>query len=158
LGWSQTTVHVDPHQGQWPASLLVGLGTPWNTLQIQSTLQLETQAIDVQWRDARLTVSGQAQLTAHQASSKLSTLSPMGSYRMQWRALGANAAQTHDFGQVELLTLQGPLELTGQGQWVAGRFRFNGQASAAAGSEEALSNLLNIVGRRDGTRSIIKIG
>jgi general secretion pathway protein N len=38
------------------------------------------------------------------------------------------------------------------------KFRFSGQASAAAGAEAALNNLLNIIGRRQGARSVISIG
>ena len=54
--------------------------------------------------------------------------------------------------------LRGALLLNGQGQWVGGRLRFAGDAQAAPGSELALGNLLNIVGRRDGPRSVISIG
>jgi general secretion pathway protein N len=36
--------------------------------------------------------------------------------------------------------------------------RFSGVASAQPERVEALSNLLNIVGRRDGARSIITVG
>ena len=49
-------------------------------------------------------------------------------------------------------------EATGTGQWVGGRLRFEGVASAAPDRLEALSNLLNIIGRRDGARSVIKVG
>ena len=38
------------------------------------------------------------------------------------------------------------------------RLRFTGEASAAPEREAALSNLLNIIGRRNGARSIITIG
>jgi general secretion pathway protein N len=36
--------------------------------------------------------------------------------------------------------------------------RFRGDAHAAPGAEAALANLLNIIGRRDGARSVISIG
>jgi general secretion pathway protein N len=36
--------------------------------------------------------------------------------------------------------------------------RFRGEASAAGGNEAALSNLLNIIGKRQGARSAISIG
>ena len=36
--------------------------------------------------------------------------------------------------------------------------RFDGEASAAPGREDALSNLLNIIGRRQGARSLITLG
>ena len=39
-----------------------------------------------------------------------------------------------------------------------GRLRFKGDAQAAAGREEALTNLLNIMGRRQGPRSVFNIG
>ncbi|MCY1531269.1 hypothetical protein D9M68_664890 [compost metagenome] len=42
--------------------------------------------------------------------------------------------------------------------WSGTALRFNGEASAAPGREDALSNLLNIIGRRDGARSIITLG
>jgi general secretion pathway protein N len=36
--------------------------------------------------------------------------------------------------------------------------RFRGEARASAGAEQALANLLNIIGRRDGARSLISVG
>ena len=57
-----------------------------------------------------------------------------------------------------LSTLDGALQLSGSGQWVGNRLRFAGEASATPEREAALSNLLNIIGRRNGARSIITIG
>ncbi|RYY92801.1 MAG: type II secretion system protein N, partial [Comamonadaceae bacterium] len=42
--------------------------------------------------------------------------------------------------------------------WNGRALRFDGEASAAPGREDALSNLLNIIGRRDGARSLITLG
>ena len=63
-------------------------------------------------------------------------------------------------GELEFLlqTLQGDLQLSGSGQWVGQRLRFSGEASAAPEREGALSNLLNIIGRRNGARSLITLG
>jgi general secretion pathway protein N len=83
-------------------------------------------------------------------ASRLSTLKPMGSYRLLVTGGAVNTLQ--------LATLSGSLQLTGNGQWVGGRLQFDGVASAAQDRQEALSNLLNIIGRRDGARSIIKVG
>jgi general secretion pathway protein N len=58
----------------------------------------------------------------------------------------------------ELSTLQGSLQLQGRGQWINGRLQFQGAAQASAAQEAALSNLLNIMGRREGVRSIITVG
>jgi general secretion pathway protein N len=41
---------------------------------------------------------------------------------------------------------------------VGAKLRFEGLASAAPERLDALSNLLNIIGRRDGARAIIKVG
>ena len=68
------------------------------------------------------------------------------------------ASERGDAAQVQLSTSDGALQLSGNGQWVASKLHFNGQASAAPGSESALSNLLNIIGRRQGALSLISIG
>mgnify|MGYP006994992472 CR=1 FL=1 len=68
-------------------------------------------------------------------------------------AIGSSAG-----GIGALETLEGALQLSGSGRWVGSRLHFNGAATAAPGREEALANLLNIIGRRSGARSIISIG
>ena len=50
------------------------------------------------------------------------------------------------------------LQLQGQGEWVDGKLRFRGEARADAGKEEALNNLINIIGRRRGDRSVLTVG
>ncbi len=148
--WGGATVAVADSQSQWPASVLTGLGTPWNTLQPQGRLALHTQALALEWAAGRLQMTGQAQLDMLAMSSRLSTLRPMGSYRLQ---LAGGAAPT-----LTLQTLEGLLLLSGSGQWVGQRLRFTGEASAAPDHEAQLSNLLNIIGRRAGPRSVISLG
>ncbi len=135
---------------QWPATLLAGLGTPWNTLALQGQLQASTQGLSVEWAQGRVSLSGSAQVDAQRMSSRISTLKPMGSYRVVLQG-GASAS-------LQLSTLEGPLQLNGTGQWVGARMRFRGEASAEPERLEALSNLLNIIGRRNGARSIIQVG
>lgn len=135
---------------QWPASILAGLGTPWNTLQFDGDLHLKTEELSVEWVQGRLAIAGRAELTAQRMSSRLSTLRPMGSYRI---TVQGGATPT-----LQLDTLEGSLQLAGSGQWVGSRLHFSGAASAAPERESALSNLLNIIGRRNGPRSIITIG
>lgn len=127
-----------------------GLGTPWNTIQPQGRLALKTQSLNLSWSSGRMNMSGQAQLDAIGVSSRLSTLRPMGSYRV--------LVQGGDSPTLTLSTLDGALLLSGSGQWVGQRLRFTGEASAAPGSEAALANLMNIIGRRTGDRSIITVG
>ncbi len=143
-------IQVQGHQSNWPAVLLAGLGTPWNTIAAEGNLALMSKGLSVEWAEGRATLTGTLQVDAQELASRLTTLNPMGSYRL-----------TLDGGtlvSLKLQTLQGSLQLSGAGQWVGGRLRFDGVASAAPDRLDALSNLLNIIGRRDGARSIIKVG
>jgi general secretion pathway protein N len=139
-----------PRPMVWPAALLAGLGAPWNTLQVDGQLSLLTQGLSVEWVEGRLSVAGRAELLATGMSSRLSTIKPMGSYRITLD--GGNTAT------LEITTLEGSLQLAGTGQWIGSRLRFEGVASATPEREAALSNLLNILGRRTGARSIITVG
>lgn len=148
--WGGVQLALADGQSQWPAALLAGLGAPWNTVQAEGTLALSTQALSVEWIEGRLALAGRAELQAQRMASRLSTLRPMGSYRI---TVTGGAAPT-----LQLETLEGALQLSGTGEWVGSRLHFNGVATAAPGREEALANLLNIIGRRSGARSIISIG
>lgn len=148
--WGGARVTVANARSRLPAGLLAGLGTPWNTLQFDGELLLATEGLSVEWVEGRLSIAGRAELTARRLSSRLSTLRPMGSYRIT--LLGGETPA------LQLQTLEGSLQLTGSGQWVGSRLHFSGVASAAPDREAALSNLLNIIGRRSGARSIITIG
>lgn len=140
----------DTLPSRWPSAILAGLGTPWNTLQLQGTLALTTQGLVLQQQAGRWDIEGSLQLDAQQMSTSLSTLRPVGSYRL---AFHGGPSPTLD-----LSTLDGSLQLQGAGRWVGGRLQFTGEARATPERTEALANLLNIIGRRDGARSIIKVG
>ena len=146
-GWR---LQVADSQSSWPATVLAGLGTPWNTLQLDGEVRLATQGLSVEWVEGRPRVDGRAALEALRVASRLSTLRPMGSYRITLQG-GTQAS-------LRLDTLEGSLQLSGTGQWVGRRLRFRGEASAVPGREAALANLLNIIGRRNGERSLISIG
>jgi general secretion pathway protein N len=156
-GWGGWGVATPAHQSQWPAALLAGLGTPWNTLQLQGQLALQTPGLSLKMGPGGLRSEGQATLDVLNAASRLSTVRPMGSYRLQWQAGGGDGQAGGD-GRLTLSTQSGALQLQGEGQWVAGRLRFEGAAEASPGREDALANLLNILGRRQGARTLIKIG
>ena len=137
--------------GQWPAGWLAGLGTPWNTLQLDGELRLATPGLRFDIAQGRWRVSGAAVLDLADVASRLSTLPTLGSYRMRVEGHG-------DRADLALSTVAGALRLDVAGQWGASGLRLRGEASAAPGSEAALSNLLNIIGRRQGERSLIAIG
>ena len=148
--WGGAQINVGDGQSQWPATLLTGLGTPWNTIQPAGELALSTQGLKAQWVAGRMNLQGRADITARNLSSRLSTLQPMGSYRVQ--VSGGEAVG------IDLSTLEGGLRLSGSGQWVGSRLRFRGEATAAPGLEAQLVNLLNIIGRRQGDKAIISLG
>ena len=157
-GFGRFTVQVQPGEsntiGQWPSAWLTGLGTPWNTLQLGGALRLTSPGLTVEWVQGRVRFTGEASLDVANASSRITTLDTLGSYRLTLRGDAARG----DAATVSLITVDGALRLSGQGEWTGTGLRFRGEAQAAEGSETALNNLLNIIGRRQGTRSVISIG
>lgn len=157
-GWGRIRVTVLPDQGttigQWPAALLTGLGTPWNTMQMGGTLRLTSPGMTIESVQGRIRFAGDAALDIAHASSRVSTLDTLGSYRLSVHGDPAG----NDAATLQLITVDGALRLSGSGQWTGSGLHFRGEATAAEGSESALNNLLNIIGRRQGARSVISIG
>ena len=142
LDWSDST-------SRWPAALLAGFGAPWNSLKPEGVLELATQSFTMRLKDSKLALGGRVTLDATDMSSSLSTLRPMGSYRF--------VVEGGPVPTLLLTTREGSLQLNGSGSWSGTFMRFSGEASAAPGREDALSNLLNIIGRREGARSLITL-
>src|SRR5690606_10018214 len=151
--WGGGELKIAASSSQWPADLLSGLGTPWNTLRMEGQLALETEGMTLRWTQGRANMVGAVAIDALDIASRLSTLRPLGSYRLELQAL-----EDGHSASLDLQTLRGDLQLQGSGQWVGGRLRFEGEARAAPGREVTLTNLLNIIGRRDGSRSLVNIG
>lgn len=151
--WGGLELRIAAFSSQWPAQVLTGLGTPWNTLHMEGQLALKTTGLTLRWDQGRLNLQGALVLDALDIASRLSTLRPLGSYRMEFKA----AADGHT-ATLDLQTLRGDLLLKGSGEWVGGRLRFKGEGEAAPGREVALTNLLNIMGKRQGPRSVFSIG
>lgn len=129
-----------------PASLLAGLGTPFNTLDLQGDVRID-------WSDWRLfgnDVFGPATVTINDMQTRISRVKPLGSYLAIWQAQGASST-------LDLSTLKGPLSLAGHGTFAAQGASFNGTASADDAQRENLAGLLNLLGRpiRPGTVSLI---
>lgn len=138
---------------QWPSAWLGGLGTPWNTLQLGGSVRLISPGVSIESVEGRWLLEGNADLALDAVSSRLTTLDTLGSYRVSLTGGGATGATL-----LSLATRDGALQLTGNGTWGPGGVKFRGEARSNAADEPALSNLLNIIGRRDGARSIISIG
>ena len=150
-----TMVPTQGSVGQWPSALLGGLGTPWNTLQLGGTIRMQSPGLTVEWVQGRVLLDGNLDIEVMQASSRLSTLDTLGTYRL---SLNGSASNPGEPPQVNLVTVDGALKLSGSGTWTPNGLRFRGEATASEAEAAALSNLLNIIGRRNGARSVISIG
>lgn len=152
-GWGKQQLTVQNLDIRLPANLLAGLGTPFNTLGFEGVLALSSQQLQLQTQGQNSTqnwqLQGAAQLQLLQLSSSLATLPALGSYQLDV----AGGAQT----RVQLTTLSGALQLQGDGGWQNGRFSFAGQAQAAPGYEDALANILNVIGQRRGAVSVFRL-
>lgn len=153
LGRDGAGLRLEAHRSEWPAHLLAGLGTPWNTLRLEGRLALALAPAQGLHRDGGWQVAGGLTLEMHDLSSRLSLQRPLGSYRFElaWDPTASAAP-------LRLSTLNGALQLQGEGRLQGGRLRFEGEAWAAPGHEAALDNLLNLLGRRQGPRAILRIG
>lgn len=149
---SLAALHGSGEIGHWPAAWLGGLGTPWNTLQLGGFVRLSAQDLSFEVVKGRMRLQGQASVLMDNMSSKVSTLDRLGSYRLDL------SGDAQGLVQMSLTTVDGALILSGQGGVSASGLRFRGEASASEAERGALDNLLNIIGRRSGDRSVISIG
>ena len=150
--WRGWRVQISDHTSHWPAHWLVGLGAPWNTVQPEGQMQLQTQQLVLTQQASQPLWQGQAELQLQQLATRLTTLRPLGTYRVQLVGSGSDALT------IELSTPEGALQLQGQGELKNGHIRFQGEASATPDAQDALSNLLNVLGQRQGHKSLLKLG
>ncbi len=131
-----------------PSVELGRMGSPWNTLRPSGTLSLR-------WENLALRqggLEGRAQIELRDAASAMTPVRPLGSYRVEIVGRGGQA----DLG---IQTLAGPLRLQGSGSFTAqSGLRFTAEASADPAAQASLNAFLGLIGRRDGDRTIIKIG
>jgi general secretion pathway protein N len=131
-----------------PGLALERLGSPWNSLRPSASLHVRWE----DWRLARGRAQGQLVLELSGVSSALTPVRPLGAYRGELVSSGEQAV-------VNLSTLAGPLHLEGSGRWSA-RAGLSLQASAWADpvEQDRLLPLLGLMGRREGNKTIIRIG
>ena len=126
-----------------PASLLSGLGAPFNTLALDGAVQLTWSP----WRVIGQNAYGRLSVTLTDVSSRVSLVKPLGSYRAVLQAQGASST-------LELTTLKGPLLLNGQGTMSRTSTSFQGTASATPEQRDNLVGLLNLLGRPSGPGTV----
>ena len=134
---------VTPGAMAVPASLLSGLGAPFNTLDLQGDVRLAWS----DWRSFNQEAFGQLTVTLNDVSSRVSLVKPLGSYRLLFQAQGASST-------LDLTTLKGPLMLTGSGSVSSASTSFLGTASAAPEARDNLAGLLNLLGRPSGPDTV----
>jgi general secretion pathway protein N len=137
--WSQW--QVSPGELLLPAAGLAGLGAPLNTLAPSGTIKLVWNNLDLVRQGQAVALTGRTVLTMTDMGSRMSPVRPLGSYEMAMDWHGTDAA-------LVLRTTRGALLLSGNGSLRQGRLQFSGQAEAAAGYEDTLGNMLNLLGQR----------
>ena len=134
---------VSPGTIAVPASLLTGLGAPFNTLNMDGNVRLT-------WTELRMlghNTYGQVIVTLDDMASSVSRVKPLGSYRVVFQAEG-------QAGTMDLTTSRGPLLLSGQGTVSQTSSAFNGVATSTPEARENLAGLLNLLGRHTGPDTV----
>ena len=104
--------------------------------------QLAIDIADVVFSANRITGAGEALWM--DATSALSPLAPLGSYR-------ARVESDQQHARLEITTMRGALQVEGRGAWSsAAGVSFEGLARAAPGEAPRLRDLLQLMGRDDG--------
>lgn len=123
-----------------PASFAAQLYAPLTVISPQGKVRISTSTLAL----APGTVQGTAALEWLNAGSSLSSVQPLGDYRLEITGAEQNAS-------LKLATLRGDLEFAGQGSWQpqTGQVQLNGSAQPRNRAGE-LESLLNMVGTDQG--------
>ncbi|HLS55540.1 MAG TPA: type II secretion system protein N, partial [Zeimonas sp.] len=131
-----------------PSVELGRMGSPWNTIRPSGALSLRWENLTLKQGG----LEGRAQIELRDASSAMTPVRPLGSYRVDIIGRGGQA-------ELGIQTLAGPLRLQGSGNFSAqGGLRFTAEASADAAEQSRLDSFLGLIGRRDGDKTVIRIG
>ncbi len=134
---------------QLPNVSLARLGSPWSTVRPTTSLAVTWQPLVIENGRA----AGKATLELRDVASALTPVRPLGAYRIDID--GSATAPT----AIRMSSLEGPLRLSGEGNWTPrGGLRFTAYAEADESERLRLQSLLGLLGRREGTRTMIKIG
>lgn len=148
ISGSATRLQVTGGSLQLPNVNLARLGSPWTTVRPTASLGVTWQPFVID----RGRFSGQATLELRDVASALTPVRPLGAYRIDIDGTGVSS-------KIHMTSIDGPLRLSGDGTWTArGGLRFTAYAEAEEAERLRLQSLLGLLGRREGTRTMIKIG
>ena len=122
-----------------PAQVLEEISPILKPAQFRGQFQIQSEHLAFTKRG----VEGSAIIDWQQASSALSSIAPLGDYRLTLNGAG-------DSVNIALATTSGALLLQGQGNWSAVRgLEFHGKARAAEGKQDSLAELLSHLGPQE---------
>lgn len=132
-------IRVEDNEAKLPAEILEVLGAPWTLLHPRG--QLNARWNDLVFRDDN--ANGSIRVSLNDLISPISQIQPLGSYDVQ-------AELNKDGVNYTLNTSKGPLLLQAQGTLSRQSATGQGEASATPEMKEALTGLLNLIGKRQG--------
>ena len=143
---ARESVALKGGRAEMAATILAAFGTPFNTVRPGGVLGLRWSDIEI--RSGVL--GGEVSIEWREAQSALSTVAPLGSYRLELTGAGNTT-------RVLLTTLDGPLQLQGSGTVKGGRISFKGMASAEPNMRPALNGLIGVLGPRVGENALLAL-
>ncbi len=124
------------------------LGSPWSTVQPTASLAVSWQPFEIVNGQAK----GQATIELRDVASALTPVRPLGAYRLDIDGRQNDVT-------LKMTSLEGPLRLTGDGLFNPRQgVRFTAWAEVDESERLKLQPLVSLLGRRDGSRTMIKIG
>jgi hypothetical protein len=140
LGVARNSFMLKDTEAELPAVFVAQLYKPLSLISPQGKVRIS--AADLTFASEKL--EGAAALEWLNAGSGLSSVQPLGDYRLDVTGADKNA-------NLKLTTLRGDLEFTGQGQWQpqTGQVQINGSALPRARAGE-LESLLSMIGTDQG--------
>lgn len=132
-------VAVEDNEARLPAEILEVLGAPWTLLHPRAQLHARWTDLIFQSDSA----NGSIRISLNDLISPISQIQPLGSYDVQ-------AELSQDGVNYTLSTSKGPLLLQAQGTFNQQKASGQGEASATPEMKEALTGLLNLIGKRQG--------
>lgn len=130
-----------------PRMQLEALGSPWNTVRPAAAVVLRWDAIVV----ASGIVQGRLVAELRDVSSALTAVRPIGSYRIEFSTRDGQ-------GELSLSTIDGALKLSGSGRLTNRGLSVAAEAQPAQPDDPRLQGVLSLIGRREGNRTLIRIG